>query len=388
MKSAKCQKLSEKVSGFQPRVRHVLQAASGSFLSTLILGVFAAIFISNAAEAQEIFEFYKGTRQLGMGGAYTGIVDDSTAVLTNPAGLGKIRDFTFTLADPQLEGSFTDTNVANSSNFTQMTDPQSLLTALNQNKGVPFHLLGQVFPSLVGENFGFGVLGKESYDAMVDSTGTNFRLDYTKDFAAALGFCLRFFGGIIKVGVAGRIVDRTEIHQTLPASSTTLSMTGLESEGLGAAGDAGLIMTAPVAGLPALSATFRDIGGTSYNLSNGIFSATSSRPMMTAPTIDGGISVFPILSNHVRMSITAEYHDIATSSQEQDQMRRVHAGLEFNFADFFFLRGGMNQRYWTAGVELSTERFQLQAASYGEEVGTYPTNLEDRRWVGSFALRF
>jgi hypothetical protein len=380
MKNLKILKFSEKGRGFSSP-----QSSMSSFISVAIISISLLAPVTSHAETPE---FYEGTRELGMGGAYTGVVDDSTAVLTNPAGLGKIRDVTITLADPQLEGSFTDTQIMNSSNATQMTDPQTLLNNLNQNKGVPFHLLGQVFPSIVGPNFGFGILGKESYDAMVDSTGTNFQLNYTRDFAAALGFCLRFFGGIVKIGVAGRVIDRTQINQTLPANSTTLSMSSLESEGLGVGTDLGLILAAPIAGLPSLSATVRDVGGTSYNLTNGMFDSTSSRPAMTPSTIDGGLSVFPILSNHVRMSITAEYHDIATASTEQDQIRRVHAGVEFNFADFFFLRGGMNGRYWTAGVELSTERFQLQAASYGEEVGTYPVNQEDRRWVASIGLRF
>jgi hypothetical protein len=65
-----------------------------------------------------------------------------------------------------------------------------------------------------------------------------------------------------------------------------------------------------------------------------------------------------------------------------------HAGFEVNFSDFFFLRGGMNQGYWTAGVEFATRFFQLQASSYGQEVGTTSATIEDRRWVGSFAIRF
>ena len=68
--------------------------------------------------------------------------------------------------------------------------------------------------------------------------------------------------------------------------------------------------------------------------------------------------------------------------------RRMHFGLELNFSDFMFLRAGLNQRYWTAGIEIATEHCQVQFASYGEDVGTAATPQEDRRWVAKVALRF
>ena len=52
----------------------------------------------------------------------------------------------------------------------------------------------------------------------------------------------------------------------------------------------------------------------------------------------------------------------------------------------------MNQRYWTAGFEVASEKFSWQIASYGEEVGTtvngVTTNKEDRRLTTKIAIRF
>ena len=49
----------------------------------------------------------------------------------------------------------------------------------------------------------------------------------------------------------------------------------------------------------------------------------------------------------------------------------------------------MNQRYWTAGLELAIANYQLQLASYGEEIGTGPSaTREDRRYIFKFAYRF
>jgi hypothetical protein len=101
-----------------------------------------------------------------------------------------------------------------------------------------------------------------------------------------------------------------------------------------------------------------------------------------------GLTVEPILGKRLRMQIAADYRDAMTYSTELDQMRRIHVGLELNYADTIFLRGGMNQRYWKGGMEISLNYVQLQLASYGEEVGTKELTREDRRYMGKFALRF
>lgn len=343
---------------------------------------------TEAAFAQEIFSFYKGVRQLGMGGAYVAVVNDETAVLTNPAGLGKLRDLTITVADPELSAGFDNAKVATLSNVSKVFAIQDLLDSLNQSRETHWHAKAQFFPSLVTPNFGIGILGKYSYDAEVNADGSLFRLDYTNDFAASTGYCFRFFSGIIKLGVAARLVNRVEVAKDLPATSTGLTLEQIASEGLGLGTDIGLMITAPVAWLPTISGVVRDVGVTSYDLSDGMILTTETRPRDTNSRTDVGFAFFPILANHTRATITAEVHDLTTLGEETDFMRRFHAGAELNIADFFFLRGGLNQRYWTAGLELASERFQLQAATYGEEIGTRPVTREDRRWVGKISIRF
>lgn len=359
------------------------------FLLCELLGGFVdfAGIESKTAFAAQTFEFYQGVRSLGMGGAYTAIVNDETSLLTNPAGLGRLRDVIVTIVDPELSGSVNDTQMTTLTN-TSVQTPSDLLALLNQNKGLHWFAKAQMFPSIVAPNVGFGVLGKYSYDAEVNTAGTDYRLDYTNDYAATLGFCLRFFSGIIKLGVVGRYVDRTEIHKDLDATVTSIDMNSVASEGAGMAADVGLMITAPVAWLPTLGATVRDAGNTSYTLSNGMFLQTQTRPVSTPQTLDVGLALFPITSNHSRVAITGDYHDALNANQETYMLKKVHAGLEFNIADFFFLRGGYNQGYWTAGIELATELFQLQVASYGEEIGTQAAPVEDRRWVGKISIRF
>ncbi len=356
--------------------------------NTKTLIFFVLMLFSARAHTQEIYQFYAGARMLGMGGAYTAVVNDETSLLTNPAGLGKIRDLTFTIGDPEIDASKNDTDLFNSSNYNKATDLQGLNDTLKVNPGIHYHSKVQVFPSIVLPNFGLGAFAKSQWDAETDVTGANMTVHYWSDYGMAMGYNFRLFGGVIKYGVVARAFNRVEIDKVIPTSSTGLDIKSQASEGGGIACDMGMIITAPVRTLPAISGVIHDLGDTAYTLTNGSFYSTTTRPKNTQKSVDVGISFSPIVSNRVRAQFAADYHDVTTAGDELDQMKRIHAGLELNIADFLFLRGGMNQRYWTSGVEFATSFVQVQGAYYGEEIGTPTTHKEDRRWVGKISIRF
>jgi hypothetical protein len=365
------------------------------FASALAISVFGFVIVfSVTSNAQQIFEFYNGVRQLGMGGAYAAVVNDETALLTNPAGLSKVRGHIITPADLELSFGQNTTDIATASTYGAVLNPQGLLDALNGQKGKQFFARAQVFPSAIFSNFGFGLHYKYQVDGLVDSLGTTYRLDYTNDLAAVLGFSVRFFDGLVKLGVTARAVDRVEVAKSLPATSTGLTLATQASSGMGVGSDLGLILSAPVATLPSLAIVVRDVGHTTYGLSGGTQLSTLTRPRVTEQTIDAGLAIFPILSNRTRMTLTLDYHSINTMAKDTenggkfDLWRRAHIGSELNFSDVFYLRAGANQRYWTAGFELATSKFQIQGASYGEEIGTALSPKEDRRYVGKLLFRF
>ncbi|MNL41682.1 hypothetical protein D3C87_1641040 [compost metagenome] len=148
------------------------------------------------------------------------------------------------------------------------------------------------------------------------------------------------------------------------------------------------MLAAPWTYIPTLTAVFRDVGGTSFDKGTGTRMNTTEHPNTIKQDLDVGLALFPIHTNFVRSTWTLEYRGLLTSADEEDKAKLIHAGLEFNFGDVFFLRGGYNQRYYTAGLELASEHFQWQLATYGEEVGTVDAHKEDRRYVLKFALRF
>lgn len=354
-----------------------------------VVAVAAAVAVASPrAYAGERYEFYNGIRSMGMGGAIVAISNDETALISNPAGLGRLRDFFITIADPELEMGSETTDIIKY-DVLKVADPQLVLDKCNLKQDKHMHVRGQVFPSVVVPNFGIGVFGKVVSDAEVDSETSKFTYNYTNDYAVVAGLNFRIWDGIIKIGGNARLVNRTTVRRDdIDADETTLKLKDLASSGMGIGSDAGIIITAPVVGLPAIAAVYRDVGDTSYKMRDGMFMNTTDKPDHTRGTLDAAFSVQPILGKVYRSTFTAELVDTMNVDKEKDIMRRIHAGAEINFADTFFIRAGLNQRYWTAGFELSVFNYQFQVASYGEDIGPDESPREDRRYEAKFAFRF
>ena len=353
------------------------------------VAMFVILLISAIhGHAQERYEFYKGIRQMGMGGSSVAVANDETGLLSNPASLGRLRDFFITVIDPELEVGTQTQQIANA-DLIKMRDPQQALDKCKLNPDKHLHERAQLFPSIVVPNFGLGVFGKYQIDAQLNSLTNKFQYDYVKDYAIVTGLNYSFFGGIFKIGTNARIIDRVEVRDsTIDPMSTSLNINTMASSGVGFGTDTGIILTAPVAYLPTLAAVWRDVGRTSFNWQKDPFLKTSDRPLSTDSTVDVGLSIQPILGRNFRSTWTIEYRDVKTAGSETDQMRRVHGGLELNVADAFFIRGGLNQRYWTAGLELAMMNYQLQLATYGEDIGATGSPREDRRYELKLAIRF
>lgn len=357
-------------------------------ISTIFWILTGLLFASHTAVARELHPFYEGVRGLGMGGAQIATVNDETALLINPAALGKLRDFYGTIIDPELDFSNNVNSMNQASSITQPFNIGSIKDTVNASRETYYHAKAQIFPSLVAKNFGIGLYSNYLLDTEMNAAGTNMDTYYRNDLALALGYNFRFFDGRIKLGFNAKLINRIEVdNQTLDPSGP-LDLRSIGSEGTGLSTDVGLIMTAPWTLLPTLSAVVHDVGNTTFDKASGVRLSTTDRPETVPQDMDVALAIFPIHSNTVRSAWTIEYRDLLTSSQVDNKTKLMHGGVEFNFSDIFFLRAGYNQGYYTAGAELASERFQFQIATYGEEIGDATTKREDRRTVFKFAFRF
>ena len=346
-----------------------------------------------AVQAGERFEFFNGIRSLGMGGAQIAIVNDETALVANPAALGRLRDRFLTYAD--LEAEIGTNNVGNGT-LSPLTalEPDSTFDALDGHLNDPSRTSVQIFPSFVLPNFGLGVFARLQSTAEVTDTAstTGYDLQYQQDVAVVTGFNFRFFDGIFKLGFNVRAINRTEAKGTFDATgATNVDLDTIGTEGAGVATDVGTLLTFPIRYLPTFSIVARDVGNTSFDLSSGSLNSLDGTPETKDMSVDVGFAIAPILGKGTRSLFSVELRDVLYDESEngdEDLIRRLHGGLEINIEDALFLRGGMNQGYWTAGLELAFAYYQLQFAAYGEDIGDGTTAREDRRYIMKVAFRF
>lgn len=356
------------------------------WISLIQITVFLSLL--QDANAQERRSFYSGARCQGMGGACLAVTNDETALLVNPAALGKLRDFYGTLFDPELEFGYNTYGMYTEQSFSNPFTLEDVVGALDKKRSSYYHAKAQVFPSFVARNFGIGLYGNYLLDAEMSGDGSTINTYYRNDLAFVLGFNFRFLDGRMKLGFNTKLISRIEVSDPVLSATGPLDYSTIASEGVGLSTDVALMLTAPWTFLPTVTAVLRDVGDTKFDSASGVRLSSATRPNLVKQDLDIAAALFPIHTNNVRSSWTVEYRGLLTSADEPDKAKLLHAGLEMNFGDVFFLRGGYNQRYWTAGFELASERFQWQLASYGEEVGTADTPKEDRRYTFKFAFRF
>lgn len=344
--------------------------------------------LTESASARERRNFYSGVRCQGMGGACIAVTNDETALLVNPAGLGRLRDFYGTIFDPEFEFGYQTQGFYSESAFSNPFELSDIQAALNAKRGSYYHSKMQIFPSFVGRNFGIGLYGNYLLDAEMSADGSAIDTYYRNDLAFILGFNFRLFDGRVKLGFNTKLISRIEVDNPAVSSAGSLDYANIGTEGVGLSTDVGLILAAPWKLIPTIAAVLRDVGGTSFSQTYGVRLDTAGRPNLVKQDLDVAVAIFPIHTNFVRSSWTVEYRGLLTSADEEDKAKLIHGGLELNFGDVFFARAGYNQRYWTAGMELASERYQWQFATYGEEIGTSASPREDRRYTVKFAYRF
>lgn len=340
------------------------------------------------ARAQEVREFYNGARSLAMGGAGIAVVNDETALLTNPAALGKLRDSYGTILDPEIEASSNILTVNQNKAIGDPMDPSRVKLSLDANLDTYLHVREQVFPSFVVRNFGIGAYWRKTMDAKENAAGTSINFNYYDDMALIMGFNFRFFDGRVKLGFNGKFISRIAMENLDLSTSADPSLKANAVEGAGIGSDVGLILAAPWTYIPTLAFVVRDAGGTAFTSGSGLRLAVPNRPTKVTQDIDVAVALFPIHGNRTRSTFTLEYQKMTAAALDTDKTKYYHAGYELNIADLFFIRAGMNQRYYTGGLELASEHTQIQIATYGEEVGLSGSPVEDRRYVFKFAFRY
>jgi len=349
------------------------------------------IFLTLIGTTQSLradFEFFRGVRQMGMGGASIAVVNDETSLLSNPNGLGRLRDTITTVFDPELTASTGDLRPLYGTMGLGALSPDTHYDNLESTQGRPNAFKSQFFPSIVMPNFGIGLLAKHEVLATRNTDGT-FDHRYQNDYSLNLGYNLSFWGGRIKLGFVGRFINRVEHEGVLDPAVDSLELESFAQEGQGISGDMGLTLAAPWTMIPTLTFLVRDVGGTSFSFGSGALGySQNGNPAFVSQSVDVAFALFPIFSNDSRGALTVEYRGVDNMENIESHMDRLRIGGEVNMWDAFFFRAGYYNNSWTAGFEYANSLIQWQLASYSEKVPVGSLFLDDRRAVVKFGVRF
>ena len=347
--------------------------------------IFATLMLTSTTSFAAA-DFYQGIRQMGMGGAAIAVVNDETALLLNPNGLGRLREPYLTIIDPEVTTNTQSVKTVQDLAIINGADIPEVYNELAGKQGDRYFYRSQIFPSFATRNFGIGFLAKNEVQAERLVANDFLRLKYTSDLAAVAGYNWSAYGGILKLGASVKAIDRVAHDGDVDPAVQGLDIKNYGRGGLGLGADVAMSVSSPTTVLPTLSVIAKDVGDTSFTLGD----STRDYPDDLAPakipmSVDIAVAIFPIHSNDMRSTFTIEYDDVTNKG---DAERKLHAGYEINLGDSLFLRAGYNRGYLTGGFEWATRFFQFQMAYYNEEIGTDELPIRDERLAAKFLLRF
>lgn len=381
-----------------------------------------SVFVSLAAEKAKadsvsygIRHQYQSTRALGMGDAFTAITDDYSAIFYNPAALARREDGEVNMA---LDLGITSaifkfgTDVSNAQNTPGTTSQKqtAVLNVLKDQYGKTFGGRGGISGIWARPKWSFAFIPADisleltPHQQVGPSVATTAVIDTTVAYAYASDY-KGFDIGRLSWGITGKFINREYFSKNinfieLAADPNFVKSSDL-TEGYSIDADLGLLYTPEVPddgwfsafklARPTFSAVVRNILESGFNNSLNLMKTKSTgKPEKEYRVIDIGSKweypSFWIFSGRGTLDIRDMLHP------NSNVMKTVHLGLEFDWHMSSWWRGsyrfGVNQGYFTAGASALFTVFNLDLVTYGQEVGSFNSPIENRIYALKASMNF
>jgi len=346
------------------------------------------------AHAARDRNFFSASRALAMGDAYTAYNVGYEAIYYNPAGVALRNEPKLKLFDLELTGSQAMVLVFKDM-FSDLLNFQGMTESMQGHPGQPIVAGVSWLPQFIVKNFSIGVLARGQGEGFIDSTTADMTMYSFVDLGAYMHYAASFLGGIVKLGVGFKILDRAEVDRVYTAAEYQggLQFPDEWHEGTAIGADIGLMLTLPWQHLPTFAIAVQDVGNTKFR-ANKVILASDSAPNVAPNTMKQKVNVgYAMKIKHARgmaSGLSVEMKDVLAKPSDKAYLDRFHAGWELNIREMLYLRAGFNQgHYWTAGVGLAVGGVGLELTSYGENLGIgTDTRIDDRKWVGRYVVQF
>lgn len=345
------------------------------YRSLQILIFLVASFLEVRVKAAELIEPYTSVRAAGMGNAYAPIVQDADALFYNPAGIAAIDSYNWQLLN--FNGGVNGAQVVSLAE--EISNGGDISSVLGQHLWVGGSAKTAVFmPGFAAAYYDVGSLRLDATNPALP----NLNLTVMNDLAYALGA-----GFAIAPGFQAGIVLRRLMRSGGPLTIGTETITNfdpaavenlLATRGIGYGLDLGINFIFPTPLKPTVSMVWKNVGRTSF--------VPEYTGNLAPPPIEDEITFgFGMRFESLLFDILPVLEYKHANRYDLQLGQKLHLGLELGFP-MLDVRGGFHQGYysWGLGADLGFVRFDV--ATYGVELGEYPGQKEDRRWMLEFTM--
>jgi hypothetical protein len=350
-------------------------------------------------------------REKGMGGRHVALADDSTVLLSNPAGLADLQS-SYSAADLSVQAIGPVFDIANlflggSPSTASIID---FLAKNNYRLYAGVDVSGPIACGFTGDGLGFGVFNKTKVIVNIASINS-IKISADEDMLLAGGYAFRFdlgrghelSAGIVAKGyVLGGIESSRGIIEAIGLFSdptSVLSDTFTLTTGIGA--DAGLRWSwnGRVAAALECANAFSPAVSTPYTSASAFVSdpagSQGESSYVTLPrSLNFGLMWSPELGrvNEVidSLVLALDYKDILDlfSTIPRNPILNVSLGLETRILQIVTLRAGIADALPSAGLGLDLTVFKLNFAAYGTELGLDPGDRTAYNLLVDFDFRY
>jgi len=349
--------------------------------------IILALSCSSVFAIGEYDYIYHGSRPMGMGGAFTAVSDDFNAFFYNPAGFNRIKpgEGKITAINPQMDINSAGMNVIGK---LKNGIPQNPIEALNPYLGQNVHIdLASSIPNYAGHNFGIALLLPDVKNNTVLRRNVAVQAieNIVVDSGLMVGFSHGFLQDRLSIGADLKFLVRGAGATTMDAvqlyTKKAISFKDIGGYGFGVDGDIGALYTFNKVWffVPTVGLTINNIGATKFptRFDNSKSVGDLSDQFRLQRSL--GIGSKFELPNMWRFSKWIFAADIDNIGLNGSMFKKLHLGTEALLFNFFGLRGGVNQGYFTFGLTLNMPVVQVDFYTYGEELGDTAGSKGDRR---------
>ncbi|MCB0347470.1 MAG: hypothetical protein KDD37_01475 [Bdellovibrionales bacterium] len=317
-----------------------------------------------------------------MGNAFTAVADNHDAIYYNVAGLNKIDGMYLTFMDPYF-------------GINDITEIQDALEESDGSTGDDFadfirEIYGQNIWAVAGakagitmKNFSLHYYDQGELNAyMTNPAFPTLELTFKNDIGFHLGLAYELVPNFA-MGIGVRSISRTggtyDVSvETLEDLDSDTIKDEITREGVGYGVDLGFMYT--IKGASATSS----IGFSMHNVGDIAFRTGAGKEPPTSEksyTSLGLATQFDLPLITIIPALDYKFID----RNDIDIGKKLDLGLEIDFP-LLTVRGGLHHGYYTYGATVDLAFLQIDLASYSEELGAYPGQLEDRRYLAQIKI--